>query len=170
MNKYKPTKGASFGLKQAQALGETLEKIGHSAKPEQLVDAARPKSSPIHSLFEWDDTAAAERYRLWQARNHINHLEVIVITNEGDRSTKAFHSVVVQSGDTRERSYYSVEAVVEDEELNAQVIRKALAELNYWRSKYAEFKAYPELRIVFSAIAKATKRKVAKRRKAKAVA
>lgn len=40
-------------------------------KAEAVVEAARPKSSPLHDLFEWDDSAAAELYRVAQARRYI---------------------------------------------------------------------------------------------------
>ncbi len=159
MKKYKPSKGAQFNAKQAQVLGEIVDRLGFKAAPEQVVDAARPKNSPIHDLFEWDDSTAAERYRLSQARNFVNHLEVVVISHSGERTTKAFHSVIVTHGDTRERGYCSLETIVENEDLNAQVIRKALGELTYWRDKYSEYKAYPELQIVFKAIETAAKRK-----------
>ena len=35
--------------------------------PALVVDAARDTDHPLHSQFEWDDTAAAEKYRLHQA-------------------------------------------------------------------------------------------------------
>jgi hypothetical protein len=158
VNKYRPTKGAAFNAAQAQALGETIDKLGGHAKPEALVDAARPKSSPIHKLFEWDNTAAAEKYRVFQARNFINHLEIVVIRDSGPQSTKAFHSVVITRDKKSERGYCSLEMIVENEDLNAQVVRRALGELRYWKHKYAEYKSYPALAIVFSAIEVADKR------------
>ena len=40
-------------------------------RPEIVVEAARAKTSPLHSSFEWDNTRAAEAHRLWQARQLI---------------------------------------------------------------------------------------------------
>ena len=117
MAKYKAGKGAGYSNEQAQALGLVLESIGFSASPLQIVAAARPKSSPIHKLFEWDDTIAAERFRLSQARNHVNHLEVVIIQEKGERSTKAFHSVIINSGDQKHRAYCHMENVAENEDL-----------------------------------------------------
>jgi len=46
--------------------------------PEAVVERARPESSPLHDCFEWDDDAAAEQYRLDQARRLIRmQVEVI---------------------------------------------------------------------------------------------
>lgn len=38
------------------------------ALPEEIVDAAKHRESPIHDAFEWDDSVAATEYRKEQAR------------------------------------------------------------------------------------------------------
>jgi len=45
-------------------------------KSSELVEAARPEDSPAHGGFEWDDGAAAEQYRLQQARQWIRIVKV----------------------------------------------------------------------------------------------
>ena len=40
-------------------------------KPEDVVEAARPANSPLHTRFTWDDSAAAHQFRLEQARTLI---------------------------------------------------------------------------------------------------
>jgi len=50
--------------------------------PSTVVDAARDPESPLHSLFEWDDSRAAERFRLDQARTIIRRVTVTVTTQE----------------------------------------------------------------------------------------
>lgn len=47
--------------------------------PSAIVKEAKKKSSTLHALFEWDDTAAAREYRLGQARNLIRRIRVIEI-------------------------------------------------------------------------------------------
>ena len=47
-------------------------------RPSALVDAARPKSSPAHNAFEWDDSKAGEEYRLIQARTWIRNVQIII--------------------------------------------------------------------------------------------
>lgn len=46
--------------------------------PATVVDEARPEEAPLHPVFEWDDSVAAEHYRVWQARRLIKSVEVIV--------------------------------------------------------------------------------------------
>ena len=51
---------------------EELKKIASANDgklyPRAVVDAARPAGSPLHGSFEWDDSVAAESYRIEQAR------------------------------------------------------------------------------------------------------
>ena len=41
-----------------------------------LLDAARDPSSPAHDAFEWDDSTAAEAYRLEQSRRYLRLVKV----------------------------------------------------------------------------------------------
>jgi len=44
-----------------------------------VLDDARKKTSPLHGYFEWDDSSAAESYRLAQAASLIRRVKVTVI-------------------------------------------------------------------------------------------
>lgn len=66
---------------------QTLVDDHGEARPSALVDMARPKTSPIHSAFEWNDKKAAEQYRLIRARNWIRTVRV---TYE-ERETRLIH-------------------------------------------------------------------------------
>lgn len=52
---------------------ETLKALDAAGKltAEELVARAADPKNPLHSSFEWDDTAAAHEYRLIQARRLI---------------------------------------------------------------------------------------------------
>lgn len=41
---------------------------GGALSPQLVVETARDPTSPLHSLFEWDDQVAAEKFRIVQAR------------------------------------------------------------------------------------------------------
>lgn len=55
---------------------------------ESVLAAAQDVSSPIHSLFEWDDTIAAHEYRLEQARRVVR---MTITTVEGERVRAFVH-------------------------------------------------------------------------------
>lgn len=80
-----------FGYKvKASVVGEVVEKIeerdGNITK-EAFLDESRPEESPTHSMFEWNDTIAAEKYRLEESRHIINALQIIY-TDSKDNDVK----------------------------------------------------------------------------------
>lgn len=54
-------------------------------RPSVVVNEARPKKSPIHDDFEWDDAKAAEEFRLSQARQYIRITPVRVQQNKPEQ-------------------------------------------------------------------------------------
>ena len=53
---------------------------GGKLTPSAVVDDARNPSSPLHGQFEWDDSKAAEAYRVVQARTLIRSVECVIRT------------------------------------------------------------------------------------------
>lgn len=137
--KYKAAKGARFNDKMAAILGDILEKFGDSLTPEQLVEVARPARSPIHKLFTWDNTKAAHAFRVAEARDHIRHLEVIIIHDKKPMATRAYHAVVIDAEEPSEKHYTSLSAIVKSPELSQQVVRQAKREAVGWRKRYADY-------------------------------
>ena len=94
MSKYKYSWTRKYSV-SPQVVGEIVEKLP-SRTPEALLTAARSKSSPLHSQFEWDDSRAAQQYRLVQARVMINSLNVEVI--QGNKKPIEITAFVRKSG------------------------------------------------------------------------
>jgi hypothetical protein len=55
---------------------EQLVQQNGGVRPSELLAAARPKTSPAHAGFEWDNRKAGERYRLIQARQWLRIVRV----------------------------------------------------------------------------------------------
>jgi len=151
-NKYVATPGAQFSPANAQAIGEALEELGEGISPDGLVDVA--KTHPVlNELFEWDDTSAAHRYRLSQARHILGHIAVVVkMPDGGMKPVRAFHSLeVVDEGDeTPSRNYIHINVVKREPELAEAVVLRAKAEVKAWRQRYNHLREYFEP--VFKAI------------------
>lgn len=67
------------GLK-AEAVAKELSRHAKrhgSITPRRLVDESRPVKAPLHKAFTWDDTKAADEFRLVQARSLIRAVRVI---------------------------------------------------------------------------------------------
>jgi hypothetical protein len=130
--------------KELQALRDELGLL----VPHVVVEWARVNTeSALHSQFEWDDSKAAEEYRIWQARRVI---AVYVVADGGERK---FVSLSID----RKRDgggYRDVEVVLKDEELRKVLVRDALMELKRVRAKYEHVK---ELASVYVEIDKADK-------------
>ena len=163
---YKAAKGARFGDRKAQVYGEELERLqgayGGQLTSTQIVSEASADESPLHDFFEWDDDAAAEKYRMWQARHLMGSVKVLVeITQNEQSEVRAFVNVTIpsdvveqqQEGDGKEdkgqRVYVPIERALSEEKLKAQVIEKALEELIGWQARYSQYK---ELATIFEAI------------------
>lgn len=70
----------------AQVVGEFLYGLPKRT-PEEFLKASQNKSAPTHTLFQWDDKAAAHEHRLTQARVIVASLQVEIITTKGKQET-----------------------------------------------------------------------------------
>jgi hypothetical protein len=139
-----------------QKIGLALEKIaadgGGRLTPPAVVDAARNPRSPLHRHFEWDDTKAAEAYRLDQARAIIG---VIRIEDDAGEPTRAFLSVRDGAG----TSYRTAAEVSGSVDLQLAVLKQAERDLEAFGKRYRELQDICE--DVASARAKARTRREA---------
>ncbi len=118
---------------------------GGILRPKDVVEYAHDPKSLLHSRFEWDDGAAAEGYRLEQARQLIR-CTVVVLPNH-NKSTHAYVSLVSdrKNGD----SYRHVVDVMAEPLARQHLIRQALDEAAAWRKRHADL---VELAAIFDAI------------------
>lgn len=137
--KYRAAPGAPFSQEKAPAVGQALENLKRSGPltPERLVEAARnDPESVLHGLITWDDTEAAAKHRLHQARQIINHLVVEVVMLGEEQPAKVYFSVRQEEG----RSYVSASDVARDENLMRQVCQRSMKELDYWLRQFGQYK------------------------------
>ncbi len=130
----KPGSRASI---DAQIAGEEIARIreekGGDFKNECLVEAARPKSSPLHDHFEWNDRIAAHAYRVEQAGYLVRHVVKIDMADPDAEPVRAFVSV---RNDEGEHVYTSIEAAMSVPERREQLLEQALADLRAFERKY----------------------------------
>jgi hypothetical protein len=135
-----------------------LERIRKSNKgvlmPEHVVNAARSKSSPLHSQFEWSDTKAAHQFRISQARALIR-VYVTMFDAGGSKESRVYVSL------TNDRAagggYRAMVDVLGDAGLREKLLDDALSDMLFFKKKYM---ALSELAIVFEAMDKVVKSKV----------
>lgn len=114
--------------------------------PRAVVEAARPKFSPLHRYFEWSDTKAARLYREVQAGRLIRAVSVTFIGDDNKECTvRAFVNVRPSEDEADvigEQGYISAERSAKSVGYKQQVLEYAKQQLVVWRKKfgsYAEF-------------------------------
>lgn len=134
-----------------QELRRIAQANGGILLPEKVVAAARPKASPLHSRFCWDDTKAAEQYRIWQARMLIRvTVNVVPETGLNERVW-----VSLKPDSALGAGYRSMVDVLSDDDMRAQLLQDALADAALFQEKYLRLN---ELAEVFAAMEQVTKK------------
>lgn len=128
----------------AQKVADEISSIGLSVKPEEIVDKARDENTELHKCFEWDDTKAAERYRVYQARQIVCHLIVKEVNDEPQKQeVRFFYKTDSQEG------YKPTSYIMRNKDEYHKLLDRALTELKAFQRKYSTLK---ELDGLFDAI------------------
>lgn len=127
---------------------EELELIadqnGGTITPEKVVAFAKRKKTALHAKFTWDDSKAAQQYRLEEARRVIRvHVTVI---NGADKPVRAYVSLKQDRG---EIGYRRTVDVIAEPDLRAMMLEEAKAEMQVFADKY---RSLSELSPVIDAI------------------
>jgi len=138
----KPTRPLSN--KVAEEIGPEIHALmqkndGEELTPDAYLDWAKENpNSRSHGQFDWEDTVAARKWRVHQARNIINSIEIRVIDERGDAvNVPAFINIVRSDEEEGTRQLYtSYENVLNDEESSSQVVARACRDFLSWRRRY----------------------------------
>lgn len=152
--KYYWKDGTCFPV-SADVANDTIEKLKatlgkDNVTAKELLDASRDPESPLHSCFEWDDTIAAEKYRVTQARYMLRSIVVKIDYPEKRETITVRACVNVAPINARtEGIYVSYKNAMNNSEYRERVLQRALYELRAFQKKYSD---YEELATVMKAI------------------
>ena len=140
----------------AQIAGEEFERIEEkygSLSPQTVLDESRDTNAVLHPCFEWNDSIAAEKYRLTQAHALIRHITVKVVQEEQKEPTviRAFVNTAPNPTPRQPFSgtYINVNKALSDIETRRQVLLNAWSELQAFSRKYSNLS---ELKPIFDVI------------------
>lgn len=141
-------KSGSYIKGNAQKAGELFEQLSATEEgltARTLLDANKPEEAPLHNDYEWNDTIAAEEWRLHQSRHFINSIAIVksMPDKEEPELVRAFHIV------SEAHKYEPIAAIVEEPDKYEILLNNALSELAAFTQKYNTLK---ELIPVFKAI------------------
>jgi hypothetical protein len=114
-----------------------------------VLEDARSHGSPLHPFFEWDDTAAAESFRLFQAAAMIRSvkLRVTSIDNRGqvtDYVVRAWQPArYTDGGETG--SYLPVEVIREDPKVREALVRQMLRDAQAFQRRYQHLTEFSQV-------------------------
>lgn len=148
-------KGKYFGtdpevLAEMKALAN---ENGGLLKPEKLLEAARNEDSPLHSKFTWDDSIAAERYRMIQARFMISVSVQYIPRGNKVIPTKVFVSLSTDRyvGKHETNGYRMLTDVLQNNDMKNQMLADSLDQMTSFQTRY---KNLQELKDVFTVMDK----------------
>lgn len=130
----------------AQKIGEELSQIGESITPENVVFKAKSKKSELHKCFEWDDSKAADEYRLVQAREIMRSIVEVESIDGGESTTieiRAYESIVVQNDEgENKRVYVPTRQALTDPEMREQVFERLNSDIREAETTADKYKAF----------------------------
>lgn len=92
---YFASLSSRFSDADAATIGPVLEELAteDGIDPRDVLEVAQSEESPLFPYFEWDDSAAAHKYRLAQARNMVSAIAVRVVLPDGSKKKVAVGDV-----------------------------------------------------------------------------
>lgn len=127
---YKWRDGFQYAVK-ADVVGSVIEEIearDGTVTKEAFLDASRPEDSPTHSMFEWNDAMAAEKWRLEESRHIIINLQVTYddASDSGKKDVSAFVNIKSE----RKAEYKNIIDALSDQESRALIIERINRDLD----------------------------------------
>ena len=120
----------------ANKVAAEITSIGDEVTPQQIVDKARDSSTELHKCFEWDDSVAAEKYRLCQARKVV---QLLVIDNHDDEKEPQAPIRLMYKPEGA-RGYQQTIKIVQNVDAYQSLLTVALAELQAFKRKYSSLR------------------------------
>lgn len=123
----------------AEAVYREITSLGDEVKPQTIVDYARThKKSELHKCFTWNNTEAAEKYRLYEARQISRNLVITQI--EEDEETKIKNSPKIVRALFRTETtggYKQTISIMKSDNEYQNLLRMAQRELDSFMMKFA---------------------------------
>lgn len=142
---WKPGFHVRASTDEAMKVCEALRN-GAGLSPQNLLEVSRPEGTALHDEFEWNDSIAAEKFRLIRAGNIIRS---IVVVHESPKESggqepkaievRAFFPTHNKDEDSRD-TYESLAVINRDDTMRTRLMNDCLRELQWVQKKYRTLK------------------------------
>lgn len=126
----------------ALELETVRRKSGGSLTAAAVVLYAKNTKSALHDQFDWNDTTAAQKHRLRQAKQLIQRV-VVKIEGSDLAPTRAF--VSVRMDEDAPLSFTRIDVAMRDKRMRDQLLDDAREDLLRFRKRYSELQELADL-------------------------
>lgn len=134
--------GTRFGADAQKCYEEIMEICDdvESASPQAILEKARDESTELHKCFTWDDSIAAEKWRINEARLVARQLVIKEVVVPKDRpEVRLLYKTDNLSG------YKPTQIIAKQEDEYKQLLARAYAELRAFKAKYSMLEELREI-------------------------
>ena len=134
--------GTRFGADAQKCYEEIMEICDdvESASPQAILEKARDETTELHRCFTWDDSIAAEKWRINEARLVTRQLVIKEVEVPKDRpEIRLFYKTDNESG------YKPTHIIVQQEDEYKQLLTRAWQELESFKRKYSMLNELSEI-------------------------
>lgn len=125
-------------MTQTEALLEIAKRDGGVITPAAVIRAARNPKSVLHRAFTWDDTEAANKWRIHEAQHLIR--TCYIVSGKGKNRTETYAFVGLSTdrdgGESANNPYRLAHDVAQSEDLLAVAEKDALEQLKAVKRRY----------------------------------
>lgn len=115
---------------------ERIENVYGALTPENILEGSKNEEAYLHRLFNWNDQKAANLYRLQQARQILNNIEITIVSDGEPRQMPLYETIIKDNT----RVYKSIQEFTgpDAEQVRLQTIR----EINALKNKLSFFNQF----------------------------
>ena len=124
----------------ADKCANEIMSLGEDVSPAQIVEYARKPNTELHRCFTWNDAEAANKYRIYEARQVVCNLIVHKENGEKQEPTpiRLFHK-------TENGHYKPLTLIVQNEDEYESLLRQCKEALESLKRKYSSLSEYQEI-------------------------
>lgn len=124
----------------ANKCANEIMSLGEDVSPAQIVEYARKPNTELHRCFTWNDAEAANKYRIYEARQVVCNLIVHKENGEKQEPTpiRLFHK-------TENGHYKPLTLIVQNEDEYESLLRQCKEALESLKRKYSSLSEYQEI-------------------------
>lgn len=126
----------------AEKVATELECLGEQYSLADVVNRARDENSEMHTIFEWDDSVAGQKYREHQAATMIRQL---VLTKEENGEQKKTNVRFMVSTGNRDNTYTPIKCILRNQNEYEAMLERAMSELRAFKKKYSSLSELEEI-------------------------